>query len=79
MTTVSTLVVEWIEISDTPHPPGASSTVSTLVVEWIEIVYARLSWQTQFVSTLVVEWIEIIQHCGNGHSIPRLHPRGGVD
>ena len=55
---VSTLVVEWIEITLLfSHPAGPH--VSTLVVEWIEIILNKSNIPTGHVSTLVVEWIEI--------------------
>ncbi len=56
--TVSTLVVEWIEIKSDLRQI-AEHLVSTLVVEWIEIAYLRWELCCVIVSTLVVEWIEI--------------------
>ena len=55
---VSTLVVEWIEISFT-GPLSHTPSVSTLVVEWIEIIRYLVNHFGLLVSTLVVEWIEI--------------------
>ena len=56
---VSTLVVEWIEMV---HLGGRTwrTWVSTLVVEWIEIAAGIISACHGRVSTLVVEWIEIL-------------------
>ena len=55
---VSTLVVEWIEISLNAGAMGMA-WVSTLVVEWIEIIWRNSERSIPSVSTLVVEWIEI--------------------
>ena len=54
---VSTLVVEWIEITSRLCRPDQG--VSTLVVEWIEIYRNAGAGHPGGVSTLVVEWIEI--------------------
>ena len=55
---VSTLVVEWIEISINEFHLRPVQ-VSTLVVEWIEITDMKEDFVEPLVSTLVVEWIEI--------------------
>ena len=55
---VSTLVVEWIEITDMKED-FVEPLVSTLVVEWIEISKSPVHLPLWKVSTLVVEWIEI--------------------
>ena len=55
---VSTLAVEWIEISMSPSDV-MSVQVSTLAVEWIEIDQTKYNKQNNPVSTLAVEWIEI--------------------
>ena len=55
---VSTLVVEWIEISYSLLSISPNG-VSTLVVEWIEILGGVAVCSHFRVSTLVVEWIEI--------------------
>ena len=55
---VSTLVVEWIEIS-AYWRANWDTSVSTLVVEWIEIKLLQNPLQAVYVSTLVVEWIEM--------------------
>ncbi len=56
---VSTLAVEWIEISSGLSAVGYL-VVSTLAVEWIEIDFMRLISRWHGVSTLAVEWIEIV-------------------
>ena len=56
---VSTLVVEWIEIWPWSLTNQKRLWVSTLVVEWIEIDLNKLVEAGYMVSTLVVEWIEI--------------------
>ena len=55
---VSTLVVEWIEIT-IPFAIARAIWVSTLVVEWIEMAGSTSGNTKLTVSTLVVEWIEI--------------------
>ena len=78
MRSVSTLVVEWIEITLWSEQV-AYEYVSTLVVEWIEIYSLFAIFCHALVSTLVVEWIEIIFKHAVTYPDGCLHPRGGVD
>ena len=75
---VSTLVVEWIEISINEFHLRPVQ-VSTLVVEWIEITDMKEDFVEPLVSTLVVEWIEIPRRVPQWYPVMSLHPRGGVD
>ena len=75
---VSTLAVEWIEISSFIFLPS-SYVVSTLAVEWIEIENVFVIDMVDYVSTLAVEWIEIGKRARSTSQQPSLHPRGGVD
>ena len=75
---VSTLAVEWIEIS-LPEINQYEYLVSTLAVEWIEIISQIGIDCASIVSTLAVEWIEIGIKSFRNQLASRLHPRGGVD